>query len=76
MADLEMIKGGDFLFLSLPFFFISFFLLLSSQKWRGRGSRGAPLIFGVSAAFATINVGCPRPRGISMEPFQLFFQLL
>jgi hypothetical protein len=47
MADLEMIKGGDFLFLSLPFFFLSFFLLLSSQKWRGRGSRGAPLFFGV-----------------------------
>ena len=47
VADLEMVEGGaNFFFLSLPFFFLSFFLILSFKKIEG-DSRGAPWFFGV-----------------------------
>ena len=45
VADPEMVKGGaDFFFLSLPFFFPSFFLILSSQKFEG-GLKGGSMVF-------------------------------
>jgi len=45
VADPEMVKGGaDFFFISLPFFFLSFFLILSSQKFEG-GLKGGSMVF-------------------------------
>ena len=47
VADLEIVEGGaNFFFISLPFFFLSFFLILSSQKIEG-GLKGGSMVFWV-----------------------------
>ena len=46
-----MVKGGaDFFFLSLPFFFLSFFLIFSSQKFEGGLKGGSMGFWGLGGA--------------------------
>ena len=55
-----MVEGGaNFFFLSIPFFFLSFFLILSSQKIK-RGLKGGSMVF-----WGLGGLEPPRPSAVS-----------
>ena len=57
-----MVKGGaDFFFISLPFFFLSFFLILSSQKFEGGLKGGSMVFWGLGGAGAPLDPVLPPP---------------
>jgi len=52
-----MVEGGaNFFFLSLPFFFLSFFLILSSQKFEGGLKGGSMVFWGLGGARAPLDL--------------------
>jgi len=55
VADLEIIRGVDFFFLSFPFFFLPFFLIISSQKMKEGLKEGLHWLFGSRGAGAPLD---------------------